>query len=417
MSNDAQENVRPSDNMSKALLNVNKMLYQMPPALGIAQRRNHRTDYFQNASYKSGEVMVLDCQLGSDFCNPKNSYIKINVKTEGGNGGWGSGSVANIINRVLVKTRSGKEWCRLENANLITKFLQRYECEKDWLDTIGKSQGYNDSTNAITNTSRVYILPLWCIPCFNTDVLLPPQIMSGLRIEIYLERTSTCLDQFDATVIDDYIIDRPEIHYDSYDIADAYKRKIAEMATSQGLNLLHKEYFHTIVSAGSSAQTDFNFDIKKAASKALKVIVITRDNVTVTDGAVDSMASKDFDYIQQQAHIGSSYFPQAPLVVDNTAVAGNGESYYQTMFVFGKTDQHWSPPSVTPLEYTNENSLIAFNLNKSHVNDLQGYVVNTARAVLVDLKGNDTTAIRRLDVYLCHLRAAKVYVSNVEIRD
>mgnify|MGYP001557276094 FL=1 len=111
------------------------------------------------------------------------------------------------------------------------------------------------------------------------------------------------------------------------------------------------------------------------------------------------------------------------------------------MFSYNKTNQCWNPPSVSVAQYASanspldantgappsrENSLVAFNLNKSHVSDLQGYVVNTSRAILVDLKagqragnfpvGNDDVQ-RRLDVYLCHLRAVKVYTSNCEIRD
>ena len=70
--------------------------------------------------------------------------------------------------------------------------------------------------------------------------------------------------------------------------------------------------------------------------------------------------------------------------------------------------------------------MITINLNKSNVSDLQGYVVNTSRALLVDLEsgirpnpfpaGNNNVT-RRLDVYLCHLRLLKQYVSNAEIRD
>ena len=444
--NNEQENVSVGDSMSNALLSVNKMLYKMPPALGICQRRNHRTDYFQRSSYTSG-TMVLDCQLGSDFCDPRNSYIRFKLTAKGSTGAnlsadLGSGSAVNVINRILVNTRTGKELCRVENANLITKFNQLYNCEEDWLKTVARIQGYADSnTNAIPENGQVYVIPLSIIPCFDTDKLLPPQLMEGIRIELFLEDTTTALRQVAGLPVPaSYQIDNPEIHWDSFDIADAYKRKIAQMASSSGLSLVHKEWFHTIVSAGSSGQTDFNFDIKKAASKALKVCVVTRANAQIGTTDYDSMGSLAYDYSRQQAHIGADYFPQQPINVNAPFDATeNAESYYNVMFAHNKTNQCWNPPSVSPFQYQSnnydylnignnprENSLVAFNLNKSHVSDLQGYVVNTSRAILIDLKagqragnfptGNDDVQ-RRLDIYLCHLRAVKVYTSNCEIRD
>ena len=444
--NNEQENVSVGDSMSNALLSVNKMLYKMPPALGICQRRNHRTDYFQRSSYNSG-TMVLDCQLGSDFCDPRNSYIrfKLTARDAGGNdisADLASGSAANVINRILVNTRTGKELCRLENANLITKFNQLYNCESDWLSTVARIQGYNNAnTSVVPATGQVYVLPLSIIPCFDTDKLLPPQMMEGIRIEIFLEETATALRQVDGDVPPaSYQIDNPEIHYDSFDIADAYKRKIAQMAATSGLSLVHKEWFHTIVAGGSVAQSDFNFDIKKAASKALKVCIVSRANQQINNVQYDSMGSLAYDYSRQQAHIGADYFPQQPIVVDAPFdQTTNAESYYNVMFAHGKTNQCWNPPSVSPAQYESinydyltignnprENSLVAFNLNKSHVSDLQGYVVNTSRAILIDLKAGERAGpfplgnadvTRRLDVYLCHLRAVKVYTSNCEIRD
>lgn len=434
MSNNAQENVAVGDSMSEALLNVNKMLYKMPPALGITQRRNHRTDFFQRSSYKSG-TMVLDCQLGSDFCDPKNSYIRWYIQcfsdaagTSPSRGNFGTGSCANIINRILVKTRTGKELCRLENANLLIKYNQLYDCPNDWIDSVGRSQGYaasGDSVNPgdgaydVPLNGKLYVLPLHVIPCFNTDKLLPPQLMEGLRIEILLEDAAVA---FQNSVVSgsvaSYEVSNPEIHWDSFDIADAYKRKIAEMASRQGLSLVHKEWFHSIV---STTQSNINFDIKKAATKALKVNIITRNSATISTNLEDGMGSAAFNYQKLQAHIGADYFPQQPITVNSPYdETTNVEAYYNSVFSYNKSNQCWYPPSVSPVQFTaigdKKNSMVSFNLNKSHVSDLQGYVVNTSRAVLVDLQQGTPNDVR-LDVYLCHLRAAKVYTSNCEIRD
>ena len=438
MSVPMEENVRNNDNLTNSLLQVNNLLYKMTPALGIAARRNHRIDFAQQAQYAPSETIVYDCQTGSDFVGAKNSYLKLKVTAQGGPGDLSSGSICNIINRVVVRSRTGKELCRVENHNLLAKYLQVYNCDSEWKATAGKAQGYNNdatAANVVPTGGKVFIIPMWTIPCFNQERLMPPQLMSGCRIEITLENAATALLQTGAAITG-YVVDRPEIHWDTYDLADAYKRKIAEMASRQGLNLLHKEYFHTIVS-GSNSETDFNFDIKKAASKALKSMIITRATAAVSSLDYDSMGSQQYDYSQYQSRIGADYFPNAPLSVDDVSENGNAESYYHTLFVFDKVANCWNPSSVSPAEYTSDNpaantlptqyqnSLVAFNYNKSHVSDLQGYIVSNSRSILIDLKASPlasayptgTTNARRLDVYLCYLRAVKIYVSNVEVKD
>ena len=446
MSNNAEMNVAQSDSMVDALLQVSKLQYRMPPALGIVSRRNYREDYFQRSTYNAGSTMILDCQTGSDFVDSTNSYLVFKLTPLGVPTSLASGSAFNIANRVLIKTRTGREWSRVENSNLITKYMQLYSCEEDWLRTLGESQGYADNpVGRIVpdTTGAVFVVPLWCVaPCFNRKELCPSQTMEGLRIEIYLETAANAFRDAGSGPTSGYSIDNPRIVWDCFDLGDAYKRKIAEMASRQGLNLLHKELFHTIVAAGSASQTSFNFDVKKAASKALKCHIVTRAQQQIDTETYDSLGSLAYDYSRIQAHIGADYFPQFPLecnVQAGTNIDNLNEVYYQTMFAHGKTNQCYNPPSVTPAQYDSQNSdgaggpapnrencMISINLNKSNVSDLQGYVVNTSRALIVDLQsavrtgnfpdGNENVT-RRLDVYLEHLRVLKQYVSNAEIRD
>jgi len=432
MSNNAQENVQMNDQLTKSLLAVNKLLYKMPPAIGITQRRNRRIDYFQQNNYIDGETMVLDSQLGSDFCDPKNSYLRF-IVAPNANGGFNSGSAANVINRAVIRSRQGKELTRMENCNLLVKYAQVYDCPQDWKNTIGKAQGYgSDTADDVTPvTGKLYVIPMWVFACFNVDCLLPSQYMEGLRIELTLESPDVAFGgtSAGAGAVSNYAVSRPEIHWDSYDLADQYKRKIAEMAT-QGLNIIHKEYFHTIVASSSSGQTDFNFDIKKSASKALKLMIVSRDQSLIGDNNEDSLASAQYDYIRSQSHIGQIYYPNQPLSVDDITEDGNAEAYVYTLSCFDKLSQCWYPSSVTPEQFTaapataQKNSVVAFSFNKSNVSDLQGMQVNNSRAVIVDLKseqpgtgGAPAAYSRRLDCYLQHLRAIKVYTSNIEVRD
>jgi hypothetical protein len=210
---------------------------------------------------------------------------------------------------------------------------------------------------------------------------------------------------------------------DAFDIADQFKRKVAEMSARQGLILVHKEYFHSNV--GTITATDsYNYDIKKACSKACRNFNIFRPNANTSTLNADSMNAEDYDVIRYQAHVGQDYMPNQPITIDSLAgpQADNvNEAYYDTQFVWDKVNQTWYCNTVTPAEFlgtgeTKKLGMVAFNLNKSHVTDLDGYVLNNSRALVVDIKCNNDLA-RKVDTFLQHLRVAKVYTANAEIRD
>jgi hypothetical protein len=203
-----------------------------------------------------------------------------------------------------------------------------------------------------------------------------------------------------------------------HELADAFQRKIQEMSQS-GLNYLYKEHFHNIVSPG--ANTNINFDVKKACSKALTARIMTRPSAIGTGR--DYHASSIYNYVKIQTHISSDYFPNQPLQVDGAPSLNNiNESYYYALYAQDKLEK-WNPSSVAPDTYLGvgdytkfNNGIVAFNFNKSNVSDLAGYTTSNSRALLVDLQQNSALNIR-LDVYLTFLRLAKIYSSNAVVLD
>jgi hypothetical protein len=433
MSNNQQENQQLNDRLAESLLQVNKLLYKMPPQIGIASERKYVTDFFQQSTYNNGETMVLDAQTGSSFIDGRNSYIRLQV-TPNLAGDFATGSSVNIIARIVVRSRTGRELCRLEDANLFTKYMQRYHCPKDWFDTAGPSQGYADANlaDATTLGSRgkglsvmtggvVFVIPMSIIPFYDQERLIPPQIQEGIRIELSLDSPANAFAASGGAVTS-YTVTNPECHWDSITLADQFRRKVAEMAAKQGLNLLHHEQFHTLV---QNSSTQFNFDVKKAASKALKCRVISRATAVINAGLVDSMASELYQYTRQQSHIGAVYYPNQPLETNVFTQAGNNESYYNTLSAMDKL-KCWNSCAVSNFSYQSGSSLasglpndamIATCLNKSQVSNKDGMVVNNSRALLYDITFGGIAVSRRLDVYLEHLRAVKVFASNVEVRD
>lgn len=439
MSNPEEKNVGLEGKLADSLLQVNKLLYRMPPEIGIFSERKIVTDFFQQSSYNNGETMVLDAQTGSVFVDARKSYLRLTVSVGGDpnfNGDFGSGSAVNMFNRMVLRSRSGKELSRVEDANLLTKYIQRYTCSKDWFNTVGSSQGYpdpgqdgaglnsllskGDGKSFSTGTVTIFVIPMSIIPFYNQDKLIPPQIQEGMRLEITLESPAVAFKSTGVAVTS-YVVSRPEVHWDTYDLADQFKRKITDMASSSGLVLLHKEYFHTITSSNTST---FNFDIKKAATKGLLSLIVARDPNTLV-AASDSMASQAYSYTSQQAHIGSTYFPNSPLNTPVVTQAGYNESYYNTLYAMNKLEC-WNAPAVSSYTYGSTlpvayngyaaDAMVACTLNKNQVSDMAGYVINNSRSLIWDIEFNIASS-RRLDVWLCFLRAVKIFQSNCEVRD
>jgi hypothetical protein len=242
--------------------------------------------------------------------------------------------------------------------------------------------------------------------------------MEGLRIELTLAGVGEAFES--VAPLTGYTVTNAEIHSDAFDIADQFKRKVAEMSARQGLILVHKEYFHSNVGTITATNT-YNYDIKKACSKACRNFNILRPNADISTLNADSMNAEIYDVVRYQAHVGQDYMPNQPIDINAPVTLANvNEAYYDTQFVWDKVNQTWYCNTVTPEEFLGvvdkKLGMVAFNLNKSHVTDLDGYVLNNSRALVVDIKCDNNVA-RKVDTFLQHLRVAKVYTANAEIRD
>jgi hypothetical protein len=428
-------NAEANDRLVESLLAVNQLQFTLPPQLGIATSRKHVVMFPQQASYTGSSTIIIDSQTGSTYVDPFNSYFvfKVAMTVTGGAGvwSWGSGSVANIIDRIIVRSRSGKELSRVESFPLWAKYSQLYSKGRDWLQTIGRAQGYPDYGATVSNTTYgdsndsgqtyTFILPLHLIPCFAplNGKLLPPQLMEGLRLEITLADPRTAVAPYNATAITNVTsVVTPELHYDCFTIADQFARKIIDMSARSGLKLLYEEAFHTLV---VSATSTINFDIKKACSKGLRLLLIPRDSTIVGVVNHDPVASDAYSFLTQQINIGSEYIPNQKLTTGVDAKTFL-ESYYQTMFAHNALGGN---TVVSPSQYLGaddrsqyNSTLSCFTLNKSNVTGLNGFVINNSRALVVNLTRNTgVVASIRLDAFLVHLRSLDVMVSNVSVAD
>jgi hypothetical protein len=437
MSSNPDMNAQMNGGLAESLLQINQLSYRLPPQISIASKCTHVINYSQQASYNNGNTVIFDIQTGSAFVDPQASYFRFVVKPADSTHGFGGGSVCNIFDRVVVRTATGKELSRLESADLYTRITDNYDNSFNWRETVGVSQGYTTFVkdavycDAVPATiGKLFVVPFQTLmPCMSPHgaKLVPPNIMSGLRIELTLSAPNDAfcsVDQGTPLTLASYTIDAVEAHLKTYDLADSFQRKIQEMSV-QGLNYLYPEHFHTIIAPGASS--NINFDIKKACSKALKARIMTRTATALSTAGRDKHVSAVYNYTRFQSNISSDYFPNQPLQLSSTPSLNNiNEAYYYTLYAQDKLVK-WSPPGLTPGEFLGRavdgsaddvysSGIIAFNFNKSNVSDMAGYTVSNSRALLINLE-QATAEDVRLDAFLTFLRLAKVYQSNCVVLD
>ena len=84
-----------------SLLQVNQLTYRMPPQISIAQKVTHTIQYSQQASYSNGQTMVWDLQSGNSFVDAACSYLRFIVSPNDSTHCFGSGSAANLFERIV----------------------------------------------------------------------------------------------------------------------------------------------------------------------------------------------------------------------------------------------------------------------------------------------------------------------------
>ena len=421
--------------MQEGFLRVNSLLYEFPPQLSVSSRRHRVTNYFQRNTYNPSETMVLDSQTGSTFVYGPDSYLTFSVLTAGANSSFGSGSCLNLINTVRVKTRGGQELNRIENFNVLASKHAKWTNEDSWLNSEASAMGFFGSTlnSHIFGVKTQYTIPLkFLAPIFAQSKLLPPQLCEGLRIEIELEKSDTALLGVGAS----YTLLQPQVLFDATTIADAFTRRIAELSATQGLNIMYSNFYSNQVS-GSVGQSSFNYDVKKAASKCMRLWVVSRDNAKINAAADDSLGSLPFDYSSMSTHIGADYVPNVPIRVSGYVLAdANGgasaanvrltsEAYFHILSAVRDQEKPKYPAvSLDNLNFDANGRLdavLVFSYNKSTFDNISGYDVNNSRALIVDLEistvVNKPSISRRLDNWMEHLRNVNIFPNQAVISD
>ena len=272
---EAKRNTTYSDNPdseSKGDLTVNNLLYKQPKALSLAKSRTHIRQFFQRSDYPeaAGKTAVCDFNTGSSYINVENSYLAMTIRANSTTNQtpitFGLGSAMNVINRITIRSRSGTEVERLEDANLWSKLDMQYTLPQSYRDTIGGALGMSDPAIPMLPPTRKtfltttpgsssdnkfpVLIPLSALCPFFRPLkkqLLPPQLASGLQIQIVFENTSTVfVNSANATdpILTYDIVDASFI-LDSVDLSDETQKALNMESADNGLEWVSPRIFTT----------------------------------------------------------------------------------------------------------------------------------------------------------------------------
>ena len=418
-----------ADAKTSSDLLVNNLVYQQPSALSLATARSYTRHYPQVQTYSSGQTVVMDLTSGAFFVDPETSYLTFDLilKTSGGaiTANFGSGSAMNIIRQTTIRSRSGTELSRTELCNHWSRFNSLNQYSNEYLSRQGRMEGFGDTRIGGTDAAAVNSTTpsRFCIPLPRVDPFfapmvkgqkMPPQLMSGLHIEIILEdvRTAVYLKTGLAADFAGYEISNIALVSDSITMTDDVQRTLNEESAMSGLEIGYDRIFtaQTSLALGS---TSANIQIRKAVSQCKYAYTICLDKTKLLDVTADSFASVLFDAKNWQYRLGSLYFPKQ--AIQTRGLNDPVESYLQQIAMFDKLRTEKSTAvSLTNFAFQGSGALTA-SFERDQALQLSALPCNNSRVAELDVEFDpvsSATLTRQLLSFLCYASISRSFIEN-----
>ena len=401
-----------NDSMADSLLNTNNLNYGLPAMPSVSTGRTHISVFPQTVSASQGGNIIFNVSSGSQFINGPGSYLQLSVTTVGGNAATMLPSVASLFSNVIVTAQNGVE---LSRVNDLAMYMQK-----------GKYHMFHDKRVLLKDTEGLYkilaagagtynfILRLDALPIFkNSQLLLPPQMMEGLRIQFGLNsiarafKSAVAVTSFSVTSV---------LKLDAVTLSDAFLRRVNEISANQGLVLMHEEPFH---SEASSSTVNLNFNINKACSKAVEFCLLPRLSANVDLATANSSSTEPYNISAIQIQCGSQYYPIQPLTQTGTGANTSTEPFHYVLVnaTNGKYnssvhyDHFYQDFSAT----TGCEAAYFQNLREGSAN-LSGVLLNNSRSLIVNCTMGSAVG-RLFTTYLTHIRMCRYFQNNSVVRD
>lgn len=342
---------------NSSMITVNNLTYVMEPDLTVAVNATYKKHFFANQIGEPSRSNICILNSGADYIDFRRSYLSFDFALKTGNNsdylvydgaalptvnsaqkavngldavsvGFGDGSSLNLIQRIVVNSRSGDEICRVDNVAYISHMLTNYCYGQEWKDSIGSVIGMSDrpflweDVHVASQVRRRFHIPMYLLAgFFNYEKLMPSMLCSGLRIQIDFTPIKEALvmsrDSLAINPTLSYEITNLHIDAKSIQLTDSTQRLLNEMSASMGLDLVYTD-INTTMSNLPSSGGDFHVEVRQACSRALRAWARIRDDNASSSFLRDSYAADHWLVTAYQWRLGSLYFPQQPVKAYNT---------------------------------------------------------------------------------------------------
>jgi hypothetical protein len=163
------------NDMNKSMagdLAFNDLSFTAPQNLSLRVNKTMRQNKSDITSAAPSDTTTIRLNGGSDLIDPRGSYLRFGIAVDSGNANFGNGSALNLIQQVVIRSRSGVEIDRFRRVNLYQKMAIKYEHSRDYVRKLGTLMAYgpidglvdelatNPAAAGVTTTAITYVIPL-----------------------------------------------------------------------------------------------------------------------------------------------------------------------------------------------------------------------------------------------------------------
>lgn len=378
-----------------------------------------------NVKVDRNTTVIFDWNTGNSFIDPANSYLKFKLKATSTTGAaapptFGTyGSALNIFKEIRIRSKSGTELNRTENANLMNNYLLQYGKTTNYINTIGGSY-YLNSTESPFNTANTLISEI-CIPLRDLDsffrpikgVLIPPQIASGLHIEFAIESVARIFKDPAGYFGVNSVLELQDISLslDTVNLTDETAKIVNAESSMSGLEYSYTRY-HNVNSIYAAGTSSINLQISKAVSQATQIFTILQNNTNSNLSTVDSLISDSFKVQSWNYRLGSTYYPHQSVIENLNSTYNGNQSYILAMSSFEKLKMPFQESSVTLNKFSNSLSIFSVDLQRSQALQVSGLPINNSRILELNLTRDatgDLTNKLEVNAFLAYISVCKAY--------
>jgi hypothetical protein len=460
---DRKDSGQSGDAALSTLLNANNLdSYVLPSALSVTVARSFKQSYPVANTYDIGAAASNSSTVsfvltpGADYVYGPDSFFTFKyAQTNPGSGveDWFGehGSVLNIFKSIRLTHASGTEIEYIDNLNLLNSFKMAYERDETYRSSEGTAFGMTHRSKSARDPLATPVAPVdvkndvstieqswvssgtggtgryvtlvngedvrFAVPLsalsefFNSDKLLPPYVLAGMRIELELASPNISLQAITVssgttaapnTLEVTQTLSDLRMQLDSHTLTDSVAKAIARMSANEGLDIHFSSWFHDRHQMTNQSST---INITKALSRVEDITLVPRIAAHTTDTIAttqhDSLRAKAYETQKWQISIGSMFFPSHPV---ERAAAAYRLAVQGRRHMAGVDMHSFAVDGLGVLRGAMERSQI---LNGS------GIAVSATRGATIHVTDSKVPLI---DLFVKHTRLCSVFLDNVVVR-